>query len=328
MSEAFKDFLPIQSLDIEAETKINFDLYVNLPLNEKYILFRRAGSSIESHKLEKLTEGNLSNFFIEKKDYTEFVKYVALRIKSLVGTQDSDENRRLMATAAKSILSSTLNQTDPAIAAALMGNLNDITGTIIESTLENTTYGSKKLFRRLSQLAERGSDFQKHPVNVASLAVLITFGIGYSREKILTDMAMAALLHDIGLSKLPPKIIPNAHQVLRLSIFERDWVYKHPLQALEILEEKKIQISDLAKTIILQHHEEFNGSGYPSGLRGFTINELSQILRVADEIDQLFVEFYTTPGNLRLRVVELLQRLSEQKVVEPLLLSRIRQVLT
>lgn len=320
-------FLPIQSLDIEAESRITFNLYVNLPLNKKYVLYRRAGGKIESEKLEKFTEGNLANFFIEKKDYTEFVKYVALRIRKLVGGKDSVENRKMMAAAAKALLSSTLNQKDPAIASALMSNLNDITGTIIETTLENTTFGSKKLFHRLAQLADKGSDFQKHPVNVASLAVLITFGIGYSREKILTDMAMAALLHDIGLSKMPTKVIPHAHNVLGLGIYERDWVYRHPEASIEILEEKKIQISQLAKTIILQHHEEFNGSGYPSGLRGFSINELAQILRVADEIDQLFNETLSSPGHLKVRLVELMQKLGEQKVIEPLLLSRIRQVI-
>jgi len=326
-----ENYLPIQSLDIEAETEIGFNLYVNLPLNNKYILYRRAGGQINMQRMEKLNEGNLSNFFIEKKDYNEFVKYVAQRIRDLVGTTDNDENRRMMQAAAKAILSSTLDQNDPAIAAALMSNLKDITGTIIESALENVTYGpsgaSKKLFHRLVQLADKGSDFQKHPVNVASLAVLMTFGIGYSREKILTDVAMAALLHDVGLSRLPPKVIPHAHHPLRLGIYERDWVYKHADLSIDIIEEKNIPISDLAKTIIRQHHEEFNGSGYPNGLRGYTINELSQILRVADEVDQLFNEFFSSPGNLKIRVAELLRRLGEQKVIEPLLLSRIRQVL-
>jgi HD-GYP domain-containing protein (c-di-GMP phosphodiesterase class II) len=326
-----EDFLPIQSLDIEADSQISFNLYVNLPLNKKYILYRKAGGHMESYRMERMTEANVSNFFIEKKDYNEFVKYVAQRIRALVGTQDSTENKKMMQAAAKAILSSTLDQTDPAIAQAMMNNLNDITGTIIESALENVAFGNssapKKLFSRLAMLADKGSDFQKHPVNVASLAVLITFGIGYSREKILTDVAMASLLHDVGLSKLPPKVIGHAHQPLKLGIAERELIYKHPEMSVELLEEKNIPMSDLAKTIIKQHHEEFNGSGYPSGLRGYTINELSQILRVADEVDQLFTEFYSSPGNLKIRVAELLRRLGEQKVIEPLLLSRIRQVL-
>lgn len=321
------NYLPIQSLDIEAETKINFNLYVNLPLNNRYILYRRAGGSIETHKMERLSEGNLSNFFIEKKDYMEFVKYVATRIKALVGPQSSPETRKVMEAAAKSILSSTLNQNDPAIAAALMSNLNDITGMVIESALENSAYGSKKLFQRLFQLSQKGTDFQKHPVNVASLAVLITFGIGYSRDKTLSDVAMAGVLHDIGLSRLSPKLIQNAHNVVHAVISDRELLYKHPQVSLDILEEKRIPVSDITKTLILQHHEEFNGNGYPNGLRGFNVHELAQVLRVADELDQTFTEFCQSPTDLKARVGDLMIRLAEQKVIAPTLLERIRRVL-
>ncbi len=328
MSEPIVDsYLPIQSLDIEAETKITFNLYVNLPLNKKYVLYRRAGGNINTSRLEQLTHGNLTNFFIEKEDYKEFVKYVALRIKALVGSESTEENRKVMTAAAKAILNSTLNQSDPATISALVGNLNDITGIIIESALENVGYGNPKLFYKLSQLAEKGTDFQKHPVNVASLAVLITFGIGYSREQLLTDIAMAALLHDVGLSKVPTRILPHAHEPVRLAINDRDWVYKHPELSVKLLEEKKVPISDLTKLMIRQHHEEFNGSGYPNGLRGFNINEMSQILKVADEVDQLFRQHTSSMGNLRIRVTEMLAHMGDNKVIEPSLLARIRQVL-
>jgi HD-GYP domain-containing protein (c-di-GMP phosphodiesterase class II) len=193
--------------------------------------------------------------------------------------------------------------------------------------LENTSQGSRKLFRRLSQLADKGSDFQKHPINVASLAVLITSGICYSKEQILTDVAMAAVLHDVGLSKIPAKIISHSHDVLKLSIEDRQWVYKHPQLAIEIIEEKKIPVSDLTKTLILQHHEEFKGTGYPNGLRGYMINELAQIVRIADDLDQLFGEFQPNAGHLRTQVAELLKRHRDLKIIEPLLLSRIQQVL-
>jgi HD-GYP domain-containing protein (c-di-GMP phosphodiesterase class II) len=330
-AELSSQFLPIQSLDIEAESRINFDLYVNLPLNNRYIRYRKKGGSLESYRLEKFTEGNFTNFFIQKRDYVEFVKYVSQRINSLLGLEPNSENLKVMQAAAKAILSSTLDQTDPAIAAALMSNLNDITGTIIESSLEKIDLGRNgaptKIFRKLFSLSEKGTDFQKHPINVTSLAVLITFGIGYSRESLLADVAMAALLHDVGLSKLPPKVINHNHRPLELSIEERSLLYSHPDLSVQVLEEKNIPVSELCKTLIRQHHEEFNGSGYPKGLRGYNINELAQIIRIADEIDQLFTEFYAHPGHLKLRVAETLRNMSEMKVVEPGLLSRVRQVL-
>lgn len=330
-AEKLDQYLPIQSLDIEAEKKINFNLYVNLPLNNKYILYRKAGGSLETYQLDKFTDSNVSSFYIHRNDYGEYVKYVAQRINSLLGIEETYDNQKIMHAAAKAILTSTLDQRDPAIAAALMNNLNDITGTIIESSLDKVTLGRNgtptKLFKKLYELAEKGSDFQKHPINVTSLAVLISFGIGYSRESILADVAMAALLHDVGLTKLPTKLIPFSHRPLELSIEDRKLLYDHPKMSVDLLIEKEIPISPLARTLILQHHEEFNGSGYPKGLRGYLVNELAQIIHVADEIDQLFTEFYANPGHLKLRVAELLRDFDDRKVIESQLLVRIRQVL-
>jgi HD-GYP domain-containing protein (c-di-GMP phosphodiesterase class II) len=324
--DAETDFLPIQSLDIEAEKTISFNLYVNLPLNQRYVLYRRAGAVIENERLAKLAGQNVSQFFIEKKDYRQFISYVAQRLQELVGSSLTVENKRFMLAAARAVLSSTINQTDPAIAQVLMENLNEITVTLIEGMLDHS-HPQRKLFSRFAALAEKGTDYQKHPVNVASLAVLLTFGIGYSSERTLTDMAIAGLLHDIGLSKLPPKVIAGAHYPLDLDVTDRALVYKHPAITVRMLEERQIPISNLAKTVILQHHEQYNGSGYPNGLRGFGINELAQILRVADDLDLLISHFQNRAGSLKLQVMEHFDYLSEQKVIEPMLLGRIRHVL-
>lgn len=322
-----ENLLPVPSIDIEAESKITFNLYVNLPLNNKYVLYRRAGSEVEADKMEKLASLNVSNFFIEKKDYEEFVKYVSQRLCSLLSQPESADYSRQISSTARALLSSTFSQNDPAIATLMMSNLNEITQVIIENTLDSSEVAAKKLFQKMAELGEQGTNFQKHPVNVASLAVLLTFGIGYSRPQILKDVAMASLLHDIGLSKVPTNVAVHAHEPLKLDIKERQWLYKHPLLSIEILEEKKIVISPAMKMMILQHHEEYNGSGFPFALRGFMINELSQVLRVADELDHLFQDLQTNPSPLRLRVAELLRRFSDQKVIEPLLLARIRRVL-
>lgn len=320
-------FIPIQRLDIEAQTQITFDLYVNLPLNQKCILYRRKGGLVESEKLVSFSENNVRNFFIQKEDYQEFVKYVASRIKMLIGGTDSEENRRLMTSAAKSILASTISEDNPAVTNALMANLNDITQNIIESILETSSIYNKRTFQRFAELAQSGTHFHKHPINVCSLTVLISVGIGYSNEKILSDIAMASLLHDVGLSRLPQNVILKAHHPDDLSVQQRMQLYEHPRYAIEILKERKVQISPLAELVIAQHHEEFNGFGYPRGIRGYNVNEFAQILRVADELEMIIQGGFATNGELKRRVAELLDSLHRDKVIEPSLAFRIRNIL-
>jgi HD-GYP domain-containing protein (c-di-GMP phosphodiesterase class II) len=320
-------FIPIQRLDIEAQTQITFDLYVNLPLNQKCILYRRKGGSVGSDRLAALSENNVRNFFIHKEDYQEFVKYVASRIKMLIGSVDTEENRRLMTNAARSILASTISEDSPAVTNALMANLNDITQNIIESILETSSIYNKRTFQRFAELAQRGTHFHKHPLNVCSLMVLISVGIGYSNEKILSDIAMASLLHDVGLSKLPQDIILKAHTPDALGTHHRQKLYEHPRYTIEILKERKVQISPLAEIIILQHHEEFNGFGYPKGIRGYNINEFAQILRVADELEMIIQNGFSTVGQLKKQVLGLLDTMHKEKIIEPTLSDRIRSIL-
>lgn len=320
-------YLPIQSLDIEAETEITFDLYVNLPLNQKYLLYRKKGQTLATEKLKALSTNNIKNFYIHKNDYREFVDYVAQRIQSLVGAEITADHKKTMQVTVKAILSSTFDGSNPAVYSNLIMSLNDITGKIISSVLESSSAYNIRTFEKFSQLAKDGTDFQKHPVNVTTLAVLLAFGIGYGDEKVLADMAMAGLLHDVGMAKLTTAVIEKAHLPDTLNQYDRNILYQHPEYALKILQEKNVKVSPLLETLIMQHHEEFNGFGYPQGLRGHAINELAQILRVADELDLLISQGALNRGNLKLQVTQLMDRLHRDKVIEPLLCESLRGLL-
>lgn len=321
-----QNYVPIQSLDLEAERAITFDLYLNLPLNKKVIRYRKKGGTLESQRLAQLLDGNVTNFWIRKEDYKAFVMYVAKRLQALVEHPDPVTQKNMAVVSAKAILTSTFQANDSAMVKALMGNLNEITIVLIDSVLENISPIRKKAFRRLMEFSDKGTDFHKHPVNVSSLAVLISFGIGYSTNKILTEVAMGALLHDIGLARLPARVSASAHDPLALNPADRQLLYDHGQKGLDILDEKSIVVSEIVKSIITQHHEQFNGFGYPAGLRGFDINEFAQIVRVADELDHVVRNHGDSADSLRRQLETLFFQLHEEKIIEPSLANRIRNL--
>ncbi len=320
------DYLPIQSLDIEAEKKITFDLFLNFPLNHRVVRYRKKGGALESVRLEKFIEGNVQNFWIRKEDFNAFVKYVAERLKSLIDLGESIENHQMMKLAAKSILSSTFTAKDSAMAHVLMANLGEISQLLIKSVLENIAPSRRRAFTKLVELAAHGSDFHKHPVNVTSLTAMITFGIGYSTEKILSEVAMGALLHDVGLAKLPIEISAHAHEPLVLGREARRELYRHCELGLTHLQENNIHVSEIMKAIITQHHEQYNGSGYPLGIRGGMVTEFAQIVRVADDLDRLIRQPVLDAQILRNQVTALFKQMSSEKIIEPGLASRIRKL--
>jgi putative nucleotidyltransferase with HDIG domain len=120
-----------------------------------------------------------------------------------------------------------------------------------------------------------------HSRKVSQYAVAMGQLLNLSPDKI-GEIRTAGLLHDIGKIGIPDSIL-NKDGMLD----EQEWmqIKSHPEMGVEILR----YVSDLAKSlpIILNHHEHFDGSGYPAGLKGKDIPLEARLLSVADAYDAM-----------------------------------------
>jgi len=125
-------------------------------------------------------------------------------------------------------------------------------------------------------------DIYFHSLNVAVIAMMIGRAKGYSAEQ-LKALSFAALFHDMGKIKIPTAIL---RKQTPLSEPESNYLKLHTKYGLDMAN----QIEDFpesAKTVIAQHHELRDGSGYPEGLKGDEIDELAQVIIVANAFDNL-----------------------------------------
>lgn len=99
-------------------------------------------------------------------------------------------------------------------------------------------------------------------------------------EQQLVKLATAALLHDIGLLHVEPKMLELSY---RMSKEERQHLYAHPITAWMILQEESEYANEVAEAV-LQHHERLDGSGYPQGLAGNDISQHGQIIAMAEVV--------------------------------------------
>lgn len=122
-----------------------------------------------------------------------------------------------------------------------------------------------------------------HAVNTCILSVMTGLAMGYNAGQ-LSELGLAAMIHDVG------KIKFSRHLALQfpdcLTREEREEYRRHSFYSLEILK-KNHALSDDVVNACFQHHERWNGSGYPMGLKGDTIAEYAQIISVADVYDRL-----------------------------------------
>jgi HD-GYP domain-containing protein (c-di-GMP phosphodiesterase class II) len=121
-----------------------------------------------------------------------------------------------------------------------------------------------------------------HSINVAVLAVVIGTVLGFSKKR-LNDLAMGALVHDIGKVFIDKKII---NKPAKLTTEEFEEIKKHSLIGFNYICANS-KMPDDAKSSILMHHEQYNGNGYPAGIAGDDIHLFGRIVCVADVYDAL-----------------------------------------
>jgi PAS domain S-box-containing protein/putative nucleotidyltransferase with HDIG domain len=120
-----------------------------------------------------------------------------------------------------------------------------------------------------------------HQQRVAQLAVAIAREMGFAEGKI-EAVQIAASLHDIGKIHVPSDILSKPG---RLSSEEMNLVKTHAEASYNIL--SKIDTPWPIASIVRQHHERMDGSGYPQGLSGDDIGQEARILAVADTVEAM-----------------------------------------
>lgn len=121
-----------------------------------------------------------------------------------------------------------------------------------------------------------------HCVDVCIYSVVTSKALGMNDDDI-HELALAAILHDVGKCKVPLEILNKPG---RLTYEECEIMKRHAINGLEIANQLPGLNEKIAR-IICQHHEKWDGSGYPLGLKSYDIELGARIISIADVYDAL-----------------------------------------
>lgn len=162
---------------------------------------------------------------------------------------------------------------------ASKNDIYDIIGQLIDLSINKKT----EILSILSHFEDPAYDYLVvHSANVCIYSILIGYFMNLNQYK-LNQLAIASLLHDIGMMRVPDSII-NKNGKLSPSEFIE--IQKHTIEGYKILSQKQ-NFTDEICQVALQHHERFNGSGYPAKRHGEQITQFSKIVAVADSYDAM-----------------------------------------
>lgn len=121
-----------------------------------------------------------------------------------------------------------------------------------------------------------------HSIQVGVLSIMTGMSLGFDPSR-LRDLGVGAMLHDIGKVRVPEAIVNKQSP---LTLVEYEEMKKHPEHGFEIIRQQT-DFSILSAQAAFQHHERFNGNGYPRGIKGEDIHEYGRIVAVVDAYDAL-----------------------------------------
>jgi HD-GYP domain-containing protein (c-di-GMP phosphodiesterase class II) len=137
---------------------------------------------------------------------------------------------------------------------------------------------------RLAMAAEfRDGDTGAHLRRISRYAEVIAKNMGIPADRAAL-IKLATPMHDIGKVGIPDRVLLNQG---KLNDDEWHIMQTHPEMGFEILKESHSELLEMAAEIALAHHERFDGSGYPKGLRGDEIPLEARVVAVADVFDAL-----------------------------------------
>lgn len=293
-----KVFRTVRILDIPAESTLGFDLYVHLPANNKYLKYAAASDVLNESRLQRLQDRQIQSAAVSEDQIKQFYQFVAAQLKNLNSSSAISETEKTERRqgAVRDLFSGIFGDSgkDDTLGKGrqVMADCQEIIKSYIMNECESPIRWMDKFFG----VTASSGDTYNRAANISTYAALFSIGLGVGKAD---EVALAGLLHDIGLVDVPADILQKPESERTPS--EQEIYARHPLLSVEMMKEKKLIVPEKVMKIVAQHHERFDGKGFPEGLPGPRILREAQLLAIADLFEELT---RVTPGRVQLKPVE------------------------
>ncbi|MGA2613881.1 MAG: HD-GYP domain-containing protein [Spirochaetia bacterium] len=148
---------------------------------------------------------------------------------------------------------------------------------MVNLLLERIKEGKNEMIQLIFMTGKIERKIAAGVINVTILSTIMGMVLKFTSHRLI-QLATGALLHDIGMVKVPKAILQKKE---KLSLEELNQIRTHPIHSYRVIS-KELKYPEEIGVIALQHHEKWDGQGYPRKLHGEDINIFARIVAVAD----------------------------------------------
>jgi HD-GYP domain-containing protein (c-di-GMP phosphodiesterase class II) len=319
---------PVSLTKLKADDGAPFPLFLFLKRNNKFIPIRLPGDAIGMEKYEHFLERKHNELWVPNNfqeiynNYLQYTERNGTQVPTLGDVVDREkgvpaesspekEKSEEASIVADALTDEELTQEEKAevlsnISQDMMRALNQITTRGEDARAEGLRH-CKEIADEILNVAAQNSNIYdeilalrnsqeeiEHSVLVGTMAAMFGMSVGYADEALLADLTVGAIFHDIGLVKVAPAVMSKKEQAWTAD--ERKEYERHIEASVEILKESGAEFHPRVYRMISEHHENYDGSGFPKALKGPAIDETSSLLHLANLFDRLCSGKHTGQG--------------------------------
>ena len=267
------EFTSVKISEFYSSQPVLFDIFVKLKSN-RYIKILHAGDSLSKERIDKYqNEKNVEYLYFHKKDIYKYVKFNNYFTKKVIANNKVGGAKKV-----KMLQNVSEKFLEQAFTEGMKPLVIDQGKEIAENVYE-LVKNQEDLYAVFKDYSDFDPNAYTHAYLVTMFSTAIIKQFEWQSKTTIECTALACLFHDIGKMSLDPSL--NAMKVEDMSDDELDEYRKHPELGLELIDGNPL-INNSVKQIILQHHEHFDGTGFPFAKRGSKILMLSNIVCLAD----------------------------------------------
>ncbi|TVM00016.1 MAG: hypothetical protein CV087_15965 [Candidatus Brocadia sp. WS118] len=270
-------YLPVTLRSIKTGAFTECDIYLQTLVNQEfsYLLYCKGNNLFDDERKVSFVKKNINKIYVAKNGNAQYLRYMEANLGDIVNDELStrQEKIEIIYNIATNVLTDTLKSSNIFV---IIERGKELITAILDFMSRD-----KEVYSNFIKVLTCNGNVSNHSVNVAVMGLLFGQYLGIPASDLLS-LGSGLLFHDIGKMKIDSRILKKEFD--EVTKIEKEMLQKHPDMGFVLLSSTG-NFPREASLVARQHHEQYNGEGYPYGLKGEEIHYYSRIARILDEFE-------------------------------------------